>query len=82
MVFVFWCFAGRIVYGEGHLVQKDKMSTVIRYKEAPTPNGCRYCGYEQRAHGNCWVRSVGWHFWVEPTNAQRLARMKARMKAR
>ncbi len=77
---LFWLVASNIVYGEGHLVQKDDMSTVIRHKETPAPNTCRYCGYEQRSHGNYWVRSIGWHLWVEPTNAQRLARMKARRK--
>lgn len=48
----------------------------------PTPDGCRWCGHERRSHGQLWKPSVGFHKWAEPTDAQRLARMKARRAAR
>lgn len=58
------------------------MTTRVRHHAAPVPSGCRYCGEEQHHHGRSWVRSVGMHGWVEPTRAQRLARMQARRNAR
>lgn len=42
------------------------------------PNGCRYCGIEERRHFQQWNPAAGWHTWTVPTNAQRLARMLAR----
>lgn len=49
----------------------------------PTPFGCRWCGGEQRHHGRRWsLRFEQGHFWVRPTNAQIIARMKARRAAR
>lgn len=70
----------RIIDGEGHLVQKAKMRPIIRHETTPNPNGCRYCGQEKHSHANSWVPSVGGHNWVEPTNDQRKARMKALYK--
>jgi hypothetical protein len=53
------------------------------YGKPPTPNGCRWCGTDpQRHYGQHWVPSVGWHTWTQPTNAQILARMKARRVAK
>lgn len=47
----------------------------------PTPNGCRWCGREQYAHG-CWfVPGRGYHSWVQPTQTQIKARMVARRNA-
>lgn len=42
------------------------------------PSGCRYCGVDQRAHGQRWTRAASWHQWTEPTMEQRKARMLAR----
>lgn len=53
-------------------------NTRIRFSTTPAPSGCRWCGYEERSHGNVWVRSVGSHLYVNPTVAQRKARMLAR----
>lgn len=49
----------------------------------PTPFGCRWCGDEQHHHGRQWTpRFEQGHYWVRPTNAQILKRMKARREAR
>lgn len=48
----------------------------------PAPNGCRHCGIDKPNHVQRWAREVGIHGWVEPTDAQRLERMKARRAAR
>lgn len=42
----------------------------------PPPFGCRRCGHDQPRHG------AGVHRWERPTNAQVLARMHARRRAR
>lgn len=47
----------------------------------PTPDGCRWCGLPY-PHSRSGISSVGMHLWQEPTREQRLARMKARRKAR
>jgi hypothetical protein len=39
------------------------------------PNGCGWCGRDQRSHGIEWLESVGYHNWTEPTDAQRRERM-------
>lgn len=46
------------------------------------PNACRWCGVPQRGHFQLWKPPVGWHTFTEPTDAQRLARMRARQAAR
>ena len=46
------------------------------------PNACRWCGVPQRGHFQLWKPPVGWHTFAEPTDEQRLARMKARRAAR
>ncbi|UDM00030.1 hypothetical protein [Streptomyces longhuiensis] len=48
----------------------------------PTPSGCRWCGTEQSGHGRRWTPGHGIHAWMQPTQAQILARMKARRAAR
>ncbi|GGR05673.1 hypothetical protein GCM10010195_71220 [Kitasatospora griseola] len=48
----------------------------------PAPNGCRWCGIDERVHARQWVEEVGWHAWASPTVEQRKARMKARRAAR
>lgn len=46
------------------------------------PNGCRHCGIPARQHAQQWKPPVGWHKWEPPTDAQILARMKARRAQR
>jgi hypothetical protein len=53
-----------------------------RTGEIPDPDGCRWCGIAQYGHCRRFRASVGWHTWAEPTDAQRLARMKARRAQR
>jgi hypothetical protein len=53
-------------------------ATYVRTTTAPSPNACRWCGRDDRLHSIEWARSVGYHSWVEPTKAQRRARMFAR----
>lgn len=48
----------------------------------PVPSGCRRCGREQRSHGGWWRAGVPFHQYVQPTDAQILARMRARRNAR
>lgn len=40
------------------------------------PNGCADCGVSYREHGWRWSDSGATHLWIEPPDAQRLARMK------
>ncbi|MFF8840535.1 hypothetical protein [Streptomyces sp. NPDC015130] len=56
----------------------------IRYPDGqpPTPYGCRWCGTEQGGHGRRWKPGAGLHVWEQPTDAQILARMRARRTAR
>jgi len=56
--------------------------TRIRHRTAPSPYGCRWCGEARSSHGRSWVRSRGIHIWEQPTNAQVLARMRARRTRR
>lgn len=46
------------------------------------PDACRWCSVPRREHVSLWKPPVGWHQWAEPTDAQRLERMKARRAAR
>lgn len=48
----------------------------------PVPNGCRWCGIEKHGHDQRHAQFVKWHGWAEPSNTQRLNRMKARRAAR
>lgn len=59
---------------------KDATSMVnrIRHHETPEPRGCRWCGRIPRSHGLFYTRSVGNHYYVEPTARQRLARIRSR----
>ncbi|WIB65273.1 hypothetical protein [Curtobacterium sp. MCBD17_040] len=49
---------------------------------APSPDGCRYCGWPRRTHGHSYAPGVGSHYWVDPTGEQRLVRMRTRRAAR
>lgn len=46
------------------------------------PNGCAACGVDHQEHCWRWHPTVGLHQWIEPTDAQRLTRMRARREAR
>ncbi|MEU6979617.1 hypothetical protein [Streptomyces sp. NPDC046371] len=43
-----------------------------------SPNGCHWCGINQRSHGRQYSEESGWHAWTQPTDAQIKARMQAR----
>jgi hypothetical protein len=45
-------------------------------------NGCRWCGIPEPEHMQRWKPPVGWHQWVQPSNALILARMLARRASR
>ncbi|MGW8431634.1 hypothetical protein ACWGJ9_11125 [Curtobacterium citreum] len=49
--------------------------------DAPTPDGCAYCGEEQRTHAMSHVTGYGAHRYVAPTSQVRLRRMRARRQA-
>ena len=59
---------------------KQNTSTRVPHTETPNPNSCRWCGKEQRDHGMTFARSVGNHYYVTPTDKQRLGRILARKK--
>lgn len=42
------------------------------------PNGCRWCGEAMRNHGIRLTEPAGVHDYAEPTDEQRLNRMRAR----
>lgn len=43
-----------------------------------TPGGCRYCGTTRQGHHQTHIPGHGFHPYTEPTDAQRLARLRAR----
>lgn len=45
------------------------------------PSACTWCGIARRGHARQYADAVGWHAWARPTDAQVLARMKARRLA-
>ena len=47
-----------------------------------TPNGCRWCGIDQRPHAMQWKPPIGWHQWERPTQQQIKERMLARRAER
>ncbi|WP_411092243.1 hypothetical protein [Streptomyces sp. 049-1] len=48
----------------------------------PHPYGCRWCGIDPAEHRKRRTAAAGLHTWQRPTNAQILARMRARRVAR
>lgn len=42
------------------------------------PSACTWCGIARRGHGKQFADAVGWHAWAAPSDAQILARMRAR----
>jgi hypothetical protein len=53
------------------------LRTVLRHMTAPSPFGCRWCGYPD-PHGRQYLPGRGMHSWERPTNEQIKARMRAR----
>lgn len=47
-----------------------------------TPAACRHCPLPEREHMQRWATGPGWHHWTEPTDTQRLERMRARRAQR
>jgi hypothetical protein len=54
----------------------------LDHQSLPSPNGCRWCGVDERDHAQRWKPPVGWHRWVEPTSDQRKERMRERRDRR
>ncbi len=46
------------------------------------PNGCRWCGVDSHDHWQRWHPEGGRHGWTQPTDEQRLSRMRARRAER
>ncbi|MEU9703026.1 hypothetical protein [Streptomyces sp. NPDC047981] len=43
-----------------------------------SPNGCRWCGIDQRTHARQYTEQAGWHAYQAPTQEQVKTRMRAR----
>jgi hypothetical protein len=55
----------------------------IRPVSIPDPDSCGHCGKgRNRSHGMIWSRTLGYHQWIAPTDAQRKDRMLARRAER
>lgn len=50
--------------------------------DIPVPNGCRWCGVDYQEHCQRWHPDGGRHGWTEPTDEQRLSRLRARRALR
>lgn len=70
---------GSPVFVDGHAA-RDAQAAVQR--PSVEPNACRHCGVAEREHYQRWTAEAQWHGWTAPTDAQRLARMRARREAR
>lgn len=46
------------------------------------PDGCRWCGRGSRDHGIEWHGAVGYHGYIDPTDDQRIQRMRDRRGSR
>jgi hypothetical protein len=46
------------------------------------PDGCRWCGDAPGHHGSQFMPGIGLHRWVQPSDRQRLERMRNRRAAR
>ncbi len=69
-------------WGERRAVKQFLIHLAEEHPEqAPTPDGCAYCGVEQRSHGRWYVAGYGEHTYCAPTAKVRLARMRARRRA-
>lgn len=45
---------------------------------AESPDGCRWCGDARHHHGHQYQPGIGMHSWAQPTDRQRLERMRKR----
>lgn len=54
----------------------------LRHRFTPEVNGCRWCGFSEQGHARQWTPSARWHAHAQPTDAQRLARLRARRTPR
>ncbi|WBP89476.1 hypothetical protein [Kitasatospora cathayae] len=68
-------YAAAVAQLRADAVREDRLRSV-------EPDGCGLCGIPRREHARRWVSPAGWHAWVQPSNDQILARMKARRAAR
>ena len=74
----------------GRFIEPAPKKIFDRHGVPYDPDGCRLCGVPQRpsttngfSHGGSrWIDGAGYHLWLAPTDAQRLARMRARRAAR
>lgn len=71
-------------YGDLHteIAEHREQQAAEAGRPIPVPNGCRWCGADRQDHCQRSAPFVGSHGWVEPTNKQRLTRMKARRAAK
>jgi hypothetical protein len=74
---------------EGRFFEPAPKKIFDRHGVPYDPDGCRLCGLPQRArtpnesgHGRRWIEGAGYHLWIQPTDAQRKARMAARRALR
>ena len=66
---------------KAHEVSRAYKILKLRWRTAPRPEGCRWCGWSQATHtGQLWAASRKWHVYERPTNEQVTARIKARRK--
>src|SRR5690242_4345461 len=75
--------SGSEYYGDGIIRAIPEPCAACQFPQEPVqPYGCAICGDSQDHHGSQWHPLPGLHQWARPTDAQILARMKARRDAR
>ncbi|MFF6844633.1 hypothetical protein ACFY8X_38585 [Streptomyces tanashiensis] len=67
-----------LIGDDGHILHPAEPAPT---PQAGDPNGCHWCGINQRTHARQYTEQPGWHTWTQPTNAQIKARMLARRSA-
>lgn len=65
---------------KAHEVSRAYKILKLRWRTAPRPEGCRWCGTPARTHGRQWCAAKKWHVYERPTNEQVTARIRARRK--
>ena len=69
-------------YGERRAVKLFLLHLEEDHPEnAPTPDGCAYCGIDERIHAHSYVAGYRGHYYVAPPSKVRLRRMRARRRA-
>lgn len=53
-------------------------ASLLAFPPRYAPDGCGSCGLREYGHFERWTTDAGWHGWIEPSDAQRLERMRAR----